>query len=122
MNLDVKKNNRNELLKRSEVIAETEDKATPSRNALREKLSAMLNAPQERIIVEKVETGFGNKKATVYAKIYDTKEQLMKIEQKHMLKRNFKEEMERLEKEKKDKAAAKTAAEAEKKAAEAGAA
>jgi small subunit ribosomal protein S24e len=118
MDLEIKKNERNELLKRSEIIAEAKEKSTPSRNALREKLSALLNAPQERIIVEKVETGFGDKKATVYAKVYDKREQLMKVEQKHMLKRNFREEMEKIEKEKKDKEAAKAAAATEKKAAE----
>lgn len=92
MNLEIKTNNRNEVLKRNEVVAETGEKATPSRGALREKLSAMLNAPQERIVINKIITSFGKKKVEIYAKIYDTSEQLKKIEQKHMLKRNFKEE------------------------------
>ncbi|MCX6800975.1 MAG: 30S ribosomal protein S24e [Candidatus Diapherotrites archaeon] len=111
MKLDIKTNNRNETLKRNEVTVETEEKVTPSRAALREKLSAVLNAPQEKIIIDKIETKFGSPKATIYVKVYDSREQLRKIEAKHMLKRNFREEMEKEEKEKKEKAEKNKAAE-----------
>lgn len=89
MEVKIKSKKKNELLKRVDVIAEVEEKTTPPKTQLREKLSALLNTPKENIVIQKVETKFGSSHATIYATAYDDANTLKKIESKYVITRNF---------------------------------
>jgi len=92
MEVHITEKKKNDVLKRTEITATLQEKTIPSRAVIKEKLCAQLNAKPETVVVTKVETKFGTTKAKVHARQYDAAEQLKKIENPHMLKRNFKEE------------------------------
>ena len=80
----------NPLLKRKEIHAKIRyDGATPSRNAVREKIAGLFNAELDRVIIEHIKPEFGKTEAYCYAKIYDTAEDLNSIEERHIIQRNF---------------------------------
>ena len=91
MDLNIKTNENNGVLKRQEIVAETSEKITPSKELVQEKLAAVLNIPKEQIVVSKIETGFGSNHATIYARAYKSEEQMKEVEPKYMVSRNFKE-------------------------------
>ncbi len=90
----------NELLDRTEVTfkAVHPKEGTPQREAVREKLSALLKAPKERVIVDGMNSEFGKMETMGYAKIYKTKEAAMKYEREHVLVRNKLKEKVKVEK------------------------
>ncbi len=88
MKLEIIKNEKNELLERSEIIAEVSEKTIPSKNDIRKNISAKLNVPEEKIIIQQMKTEFGKDKSIVFAKIYDDAKKMQKIEREYMLKRN----------------------------------
>jgi len=89
MDLKITGRKRNEILKRDEVIAEVKEKTIPSKKQIREKLSALLDAPQETIAIIKVESKFGSPAAKIFARAYDSLEELKKREVKYIRERNF---------------------------------
>jgi len=99
MDLDIKANEKNEVLKRQEIVAETSEKITPSKEAVQEKLAAKLNVPKEQIVVNKIKTGFGEAKAVIYARAYDSEDQMRSVEAKYVVSRNFPSEAKEEEKE-----------------------
>jgi ribosomal protein S24E len=92
MKVDIISNEKNVVLKRQEIVAEIEDKTTPSREVVHEKLSATLNVPKKQLVIRQMKTRFGTNKTTIIARAYDSEEQLKSVEAKYMQKRNFKEE------------------------------
>jgi len=106
----------NELLDRTEVTfkAVHPKEGTPQREAVREKISSLLKAPKERVIVDSMNSEFGKMETMGYAKVYKTKEAAMKYEREHVLVRNKLKEKVKVEK----KAATPKPAAAEKPAAE----
>jgi len=92
MDLKIISKKRNELLKRTEILAEMHEKTIPSKQLIREKLSAMVDVPVERMVINKVESKFGSAKAKVFVTTYDTKEDLKEKEPKYIVARNFGEE------------------------------
>jgi len=91
MDVIIKEKKRNELLKRSEISAVINEKTIPSKEKIKEKLCAQLDAKPEAVVIFKVETRFGDPSMRVQARVYDSAEQMKKVEQMHILKRNFKE-------------------------------
>jgi small subunit ribosomal protein S24e len=91
MDLHVMEKKRNELLRRNEVVAKGSDKTIPSKDTIKQKLGALLDAKSDCLVIQKVDTRYGDQNYTVYAKLYDTSDQMKKVEQKHILKRNFKD-------------------------------
>jgi small subunit ribosomal protein S24e len=92
MEIVVDKERYNPLLKRREVHAKVVywgEGATPQRNAVREKIAGLFNADLDRIVVDYIKPEFGKQEARCYVKIYDTPEDLMSIEDKHIIRRNF---------------------------------
>ena len=89
MDLKILDKKKNELLKRTEVVAEMHEKTIPSKQLIREKLSALLNTPVETIAITQVKSKFGSAKAKVYVRTYATAEDLKKTEPKYIVKRNF---------------------------------
>ena len=89
MKLKITENTRNEPLRRSNIVAIDEEKIIPSRQELRESLSAQLNVPKEQIVVRKIDTSFGTTTKTIYAMAYDDEETMKKTEEKYVITRNF---------------------------------
>jgi small subunit ribosomal protein S24e len=90
MEIEIIEKKENELLERTEVTfkASHADEGTPQREAVREKLSALLKAPKERIIVDGMNSVFGRMETKGYAKVYKSKDAAMKYEREHILVRN----------------------------------
>jgi ribosomal protein S24E len=87
MKLTIIENKKNELLKRSEIKAETDEKSITRKDILAN-LSAQLNIAQEKIIVKKIDSNFGTIKKKIVANVYDDVKDLEKIENAFIKKRN----------------------------------
>ncbi len=83
MELNISHKKENPLLNRMEIDSEVVyDAVTPNYNELLDSLSSKLNKPRELIVIKKVKTLFGEKKADVLAYLYHDAESLTKIEPK----------------------------------------
>ena len=91
MDVIIKDKKRNEMLKRNEITAVIKEDTIPSKEKIKEKLCAQMDVPADRLVIFKVDTRFGDKNMKVLARAYDSPEQMKKVEQMHILKRNFKE-------------------------------
>ena len=100
MEIEIVSKEENELLDRTEVTfkAVHTKEGTPQREAVREKLSSLLKAPKERVIVDKMNSEFGKMETMGYAKVYKTKEAAMKYEREYVLVRNKLKEKVKVEK------------------------
>lgn len=82
----------NPLLKRRELHVKVSfNGKTPSRAEIREKIAGLMSAELNRVVIDYIKTEFGKREARVYAKVYDSPEDLMAIEEEHILERNFPE-------------------------------
>ena len=96
MELLIEKQRDNPLLKRKEVyfrVKYEDTKVTPSRQEVREKLSGLLNATQDRLVIRWMKPEFGKMEAEGYALIYETPDDMKAVEEDYVLKRNFGEEL-----------------------------
>jgi len=71
---EIKKDFRNELLKRREIELTVEAEKTPSFSEASKILSEELKVPEEQVLVEAVRGSFGRKTFLIRALIYDSKE------------------------------------------------
>lgn len=93
MEVYVEKERHNPLLKRREVYCRLSfEGKTPSRKEVRAKIAGLMNAEPERVVVDYIKTEFGKTEASCYVKIYETVEDLQKIEEEHIIERNKVEE------------------------------
>ena len=90
MEVEIVSKKENQLLDRMEVTfkAAHPKEGTPQREAVRDKISALLKAPKERVIVDSMNSEFGKTETMGYAKVYKTKEAAMKYEREEILVRN----------------------------------
>ncbi len=90
MDIEIKEQNENPLLNRKEIQFECvyQGEATPNVIDVKNKLVALLDADKKLLVVDSVLPKFGEGKADGYAKIYDSEENLNKIETKHVLAKN----------------------------------
>lgn len=88
MEIKITQNKRNEVLGRSEIIAELMQKEVPSKIEVTKALTAQLNTKPELVIIKKIDSKYGQQKVIVDANVYDKEEEMNKIERKYMLKRN----------------------------------
>ncbi|WP_292388209.1 30S ribosomal protein S24e [Methanosarcina sp. UBA5] len=89
MDIRILKDKKNALLNRRELdfIVKYEG-STPSRNDIRNKLAAMLNAPLELLIVQRIKTEYGLQEGKGYAKLYENADRMKEVELEYVLKRN----------------------------------
>jgi len=89
MDIRIIKDNKNSLLNRRELdfIVKYEG-STPSRNDVKNKLAAMLNAPLELLVIQRIKTEFGMQEAKGYAKLYEDAARMKEVELEFVLKRN----------------------------------
>jgi ribosomal protein S24E len=92
MKINIIRQEKNSVFNRQEIIAEVEEKITPKRTEVQEKLAAALNIPKSQVVIIKMDTRFGTNKLTIEARAYDSEETMKSVEAKHIQKRNFKEE------------------------------
>ena len=90
MELKILEKKDNPLLHRVEVKFEVSHpkSKTPSRDEVRNLLTANLNADKNRVILDNMHTPFGSTTTTGFAKIYDDVENAKKIEPDYILIRN----------------------------------
>lgn len=94
MELKITQNQRNEVLRRNEVLAEIKQEKVPSKEEVLKNLSAQLNTSVDKIVVKKILSNYGQQKSIVHANVYDDNKDLKNTERKYMLKRNnIKEEV-----------------------------
>jgi small subunit ribosomal protein S24e len=62
--------------------------STPSRNDVRNKLAAILNAPLELLVIQRIKTEYGMQEAKGYAKLYEDAARMKEVELEYVLKRN----------------------------------
>jgi small subunit ribosomal protein S24e len=89
MDIRILKDKKNALLNRRELdfIVKYEG-STPSRSDIRNKLAAMLNAPLELLVIQRIKTEYGMQEGKGYAKLYDNTDRMKEVELEHILKRN----------------------------------
>ena len=89
MEIDIIEEEANPMLHRTDVRFEvTHDEATPSRLSVRDSLAATLNKDADEVLIHELDTKFGMRTTVGYAKIYETPEDAIAVEQDHMLERN----------------------------------
>ena len=89
MDVDIISEKENPMLHRTDVRFETtHEDATPSRLSVRDSLAAKLDKSSDEVVVHELNTKFGMRKTVGYAKVYDTAEDALEVEQQHMLDRN----------------------------------
>ena len=90
MELEVTSQRENHLLLRIEVgfKASHQGEPTPKREAVRDELAKQLKATKDRVVIDHMESGFGQNITQGYAKVYKTKEAALGFESEHILIRN----------------------------------
>lgn len=90
MDLNIVSKEKNPFLQREEIkfeISKTEK--IPTRKEVRQKLAALTNSKEENLVVNKIRHKFGFHEVFGTARIYESKEQMKKTEEKFVLTRNF---------------------------------
>jgi small subunit ribosomal protein S24e len=107
MDIEISDKKQNPLLSRWEVrfFVQHQNEKTPTRDQVREKLAAQLNAKKGNVVVDSMSSVYGQGATRGYARVYDAQEALAKNEPHYILKRNKLEEL-KPKKEKKEAAAA----------------
>lgn len=95
MDIEINDKKQNPLLARWEVrfVVQHANEKTPSREQIREKLAAQLNAKKANVVVDSMNSVFGKGMTKGYARVYDAPDQLAKNEPHYLLKRNKLEEL-----------------------------
>ena len=89
MDINVTEDKNNALLNRREINFTVKfEGPTPSRNDVKGKLVAMLNAPLDLTIIHKLDGEYGMQELAGYAKIYEDAARMKQVEGKHMVTRN----------------------------------
>ncbi|MCK4444635.1 MAG: hypothetical protein KAW09_08835 [Thermoplasmata archaeon] len=102
MQAEIVNRKENPMLKRVEIQFKIvhHGEGTPPRDTIREEIAKLAKAPKDRVVIDHVNSQFGRPHSLGYAKIYDSKEDALEFERKHILGRN---ELIKLEKKKKVK-------------------
>ncbi|MDO8727578.1 MAG: 30S ribosomal protein S24e [Candidatus Methanoperedens sp.] len=89
MELQIIKDKKNPLLKRREVSIKINNKGTPSRIDVKNKVAAIANSKPELIVIEHLDTAFGKTELTGTVSIYETEERLKQISHNHLMARGI---------------------------------
>ena len=90
MEITVTEEKENPLIGRKEIRAVITHlgAVTPTRDAVRAKIAAQLNADLENVVVQSIDGHFGEPKSQLSVHLYETSDLVLKYEPKHLLKRN----------------------------------
>lgn len=88
MEILITSDKQNELLSRREVTFTLNfNGATPSRKLVQAKLAAMVNAGKEQVVLDSMKSRFGISVLTGSARVYQNKEDLVKLERGYLMTR-----------------------------------
>lgn len=90
MDVEVVEKHENPLLKRTEVrfrVAHPKEK-TPARQAVRDKLAAVVGSPREGVIISFIRSHFGMSSSEGFAKCYASADEAKKMEPTYLLRRH----------------------------------
>lgn len=73
----------NPLFDRKEIVYTAASSPTPSRDKVAEAVSKEAKCAADCVIIDKIQQRFGQKRVTVYAKVYKTAEAAKKVERKY---------------------------------------
>jgi small subunit ribosomal protein S24e len=90
LRIDIQNKKENPLQERTEVWFTVDHKgeATPQREVLAKELANILNVDRSKIIIDKVDSLYGQNVSQGYAKVYLNVDAAKKIEAEYLLKRN----------------------------------
>jgi small subunit ribosomal protein S24e len=90
MKMVITEKKKNTVLKRTEVYftIEHKDEATPSKGKVIDEIAKQMDAKKDQIVLNNIDSVYGNGKSTGYAKVYESKEDALAIEPEYILKRN----------------------------------
>jgi ribosomal protein S24E len=88
MEIELTSTKDNRLLDRREICFEVQVAATPKRVEVRNKLATMLSTDLDRVWVRKMETKSGTRRTVGLVHVYNEAADPLKIEPKHIIKRN----------------------------------
>jgi small subunit ribosomal protein S24e len=90
MEIEIDSKRNNPLLNRTEVYftVKHQGEGTPNRELIRSELAEKLNVKKENIVVNTVQSSFGNQEVTGYAKIYSSLAKSKDLERDYVLRRN----------------------------------
>ena len=101
MEIEIFEEKDNKVFNRKEIkfYIEYEGESTPNLLDVKSKLIAILNCKKTNIVVDTIQPLYGEPKATGYAKVYDTPDDLTYIEPEHIIAKNTEPEVEEPEEE-----------------------
>lgn len=90
MKMEITQQKENPLMKRTEVFFEIDHsgEATPGRNAVAEEVAKQMKSKRDCVVVDNIESVYGNGKSKGYAKVYENKEAALNNDKAYLLKRN----------------------------------
>jgi small subunit ribosomal protein S24e len=89
MEIEILEQEENSLLHRTDVRFQvTHEDATPDRLKVRDSLAARLDKASEEVVVRELDTKFGMRETVGHAKVYDSPQDALDVEQAYMLDRN----------------------------------
>jgi small subunit ribosomal protein S24e len=90
MQAEIVSRKENPLLKRIEIQFKVvhHGEGTPQRDTVKEEIAKLAKAPKDRVVIDHMDSQFGTTHTLGYAKIYDSKEDALAFEKKHILGRN----------------------------------
>jgi small subunit ribosomal protein S24e len=89
MEIEIIEEVENPMLHRTDVrFAVVHEEATPSRLSVRDSLAAKLNKDSSEVVLRELSTKYGMRKTIGFAKVYDSPEAAIDVEQDYMLERN----------------------------------
>jgi small subunit ribosomal protein S24e len=103
MQAEIVSRKENPLLKRVEIQFRVvhHGEGTPTRDTIKEEIAKLAKAPKDRVVIDHSNSQFGTQHTLGYAKVYDSKEDAIEFERKHILGRNKLIELEEKKKVKK---------------------
>jgi small subunit ribosomal protein S24e len=103
MQAEIVSRKENPLLKRVEIQFKVvhHGEGTPQRDTIKEEIAKLAKAPKDRVVIDHLNSQFGAPHTLGYAKVYDSKEDALEFERKHILGRNKLIELEKKKKVKK---------------------
>ena len=90
MKMEITEKKENKILKRTEVRFTIDHKgeSTPSKGAVVDEIAKKMDAKKDQIVLNNIDSIYGNGVSTGYAKVYATKEDAQAVEPEYILKRN----------------------------------
>lgn len=91
--MEIKKDFKNDLFGRQELVLEVKSEKNPSFDEVRKMIADKVGKPEENVYVNRILGGFGNDVFEVEAQVYDSKESLDSIKRIEMTSKARKEEI-----------------------------